>query len=86
MYAAGHQAITKGSFDAGGVAEDLSAVLSGGCPSYFKEDDKTFYHASGLLQRAEATAAEAERSHLTREALRLMMKVRFLTENLFGCM
>ncbi len=50
-------------------------MLSGGCPSYFKEDDKTFYQASGLLQRAEATAAAAERSHLTREALRLMMKV-----------
>lgn len=59
----------------GGVAEDLSAVLAGGCPGFFKEDDKTFYAASGLLQRAEATTAPAERAHLTREALRLMMKV-----------
>jgi nuclear pore complex protein Nup155 len=62
---------------AGGVTEDLSAVLSGGCPSYFKEDDKTFYQASGLLQRGEATTATAEREHLTREALRLMMKACF---------
>jgi len=60
------------------VAEDLSAVLAGGCPGFFKEDDKTFYAASGLLQRAEATTAPAERAHLTREALRLMMKVRFI--------
>ena len=61
---------------AGGVAEDLSAVLAGGCPSFFKEDDKTFYEASGKLQRAEATRAASERAHLTREALRLMMKAR----------
>ena len=60
---------------AGGVAEDLSASLSGGCPSFFKEDDKTFYQASGLLQRAEGTPAAAERAHLVREALRLMLKV-----------
>lgn len=58
------------------MAEDLSAVLAGGCPSFFKEDDKTFYAASGLLQRAEATTAASERAHLTREALRLMMKAR----------
>lgn len=61
---------------AGGVAEDLSAVLAGGCPGFFKEDDKMFYAASGLLQRAEATTAASERAHLTREALRLMMKAR----------
>ncbi len=35
---------------AGGVAEDLSAALQGGCPSYFREDDKLYYRASGLLQ------------------------------------
>ncbi|CAL8471349.1 g10891 [Coccomyxa elongata] len=67
--------ITEHLSATGGVAEDLSAVLAGGCPSFFKEDDKTFYAASGLLQRAEATTAASERTHLTREALRLMMKV-----------
>ena len=51
-------------------------MLSGGCPSFFKEDDKTFYQASGLLQRAEGTPAAAERAHLVREALRLMLKVK----------
>jgi hypothetical protein len=58
------------------VAEDLSGALSGGCPGYFKEDDRTFYAAAGLLQRAEASPAAAERKHLTREALRLMLKAR----------
>ena len=65
----------------GGVAEDLSATLSSGCPSFFKEDDKTFYQASGLLQRAEGTPAAAERAHLVREALRLMLKVKTNFQN-----
>ena len=41
----------------GGVAEDLAAALQRGCGSYFREDDKLYYQASGLLQRAEAAAA-----------------------------
>ena len=60
---------------AGGVTEDLSAQLAQSCPAYFKEDDKIFYEASGLLQRAEAATAAAEKDHLTRSALKLMMKV-----------
>lgn len=59
----------------GGVAEDLAASLQSGCPSYFKEDDKTFYQASGLLQRAESTSASAERDSLVNQAVQLMMKV-----------
>ena len=46
------------------------------CPAYFKEDDKIFYEASGLLQRGEAANAAAEKDHLTRAALKLMLKVR----------
>ena len=42
---------------AGGVAEDLAAALQGGCGAYFREDDKLYYQASGLLRRAEAAAA-----------------------------
>ena len=61
---------------AGGVTEDLSARLARSCPAYFKEDDKIFYEASGLLQRAEAASAAAEKDHLTRAALKLMLKVR----------
>ena len=38
--------------------------------------NRTFYKAAGLLQRAEAAPAPAERQHLTREALRLMLKAR----------
>ena len=57
------------------MTEDLSARLAQSCPSYFKEDDKIFYEASSLLQRAEAATAAAEKDHLTRQALKLMMKV-----------
>ena len=64
---------------AGGVTEDLSAQLAQSCPAYFKEDDKIFYEASGLLQRAEAAMAAAEKDHLTRSALKLMMKVSSLS-------
>lgn len=39
------------------MAEDLAAALQRGCGSYFREDDKLYYQASGLLQRAEAAAA-----------------------------
>ncbi|PSC67210.1 nuclear pore complex NUP155 [Micractinium conductrix] len=59
----------------GGVAEDLAAALQQGCGSYFKEDDKLYYQASGLLQRAEAAAAAADREALTREAVSLMLRV-----------
>ena len=57
------------------MAEDLAGVLQQGCPSYFKEDDKTFYQASGMLQRAEAASAAADREALGNEALKLMMQV-----------
>ena len=57
------------------MTEDLSARLAQSCPSYFKEDDKIFYEASSLLQRAEAATAAAEKDHLTHQALKLMMKV-----------
>eukprot|EP00887_Chlorella_sp_A99_P007116 scaffold2.g7116.t1 len=60
---------------AGGVAEDLAAALQSGAPSYFKEEDKLYYQASGLLQRAEAAAAAADRETLTSEAVGLLLRV-----------
>ncbi len=60
---------------AGSGAEDLSAALGAGCGAWFQDADRTFYRASGLLQRAEA-ASGAERAALAREALRLMMQAR----------
>ena len=39
----------------GGIAEELSAALQPGAPSFFREDDKTFYRASALLKRAMET-------------------------------
>ena len=59
---------------AGGEAEDLAGALGAGCGAWFQDADRTFYRASGLLQRAEA-ASGAERTALAREALRLMMQV-----------
>lgn len=59
----------------GGVAEDLAAALASGCPAYFREEDKTFYQASGLLQRAEAAGTVADREALTQEAVGLMSRV-----------
>ena len=70
---------------AGGTTEDLSARLAQSCPAYFKEDDMIFYEASGLLQRAEAATAAAEKDHLTRSALKLMMKVCPLSLSSGGC-
>ena len=43
------------AFAQGGIAEELSAALQAGAPSFFREDDKTFYRASALLQRAAET-------------------------------
>ena len=58
----------------GGVAEDLAAALTAGCPAFFREEDKTFYQATGLLQRAEAASTVVDREGLTREAVNLMSK------------
>ena len=61
--------------DAGGEAEKLAEELQKGCPAFFREDDRIFYRASGLLQQAESgTSSPAERADLAREALRLMMQ------------
>ena len=60
---------------AGGIAEDLFDRLALSCPAYFKEGNKISYEASGLLQRAEAASTAAEKDHLTRAALKLMLKV-----------
>lgn len=66
--------VTEHLSAAGGVADDLAAQLGGGCPSYFKEEDRVFYQASGILQRAE-TAEPAESKRLTNEALAMLLKV-----------
>ena len=60
---------------AGGIAEELAAGLQAGAPSFFKEDDKTFFRAAGLLQRAADCGAPAERDTLAGEALKLLSRV-----------
>lgn len=67
---------------AGGIAEELAASLKGGCPAFFKETDRVFYQASGLLQRAEGVTSTSERLSLTKEALHLMMQVRPISSKL----
>ena len=62
---------------AGTPGGDLAEELQSGCPAYFKQDDKTYYEASELLQRA-GSAAGAEQAHLLRQAVDLMLKVRSL--------
>lgn len=59
----------------GGEAEKLAEELQHGCPAFFREDDRIFYRASGLLQQAESgQTSPADRAALTREALRLMLQ------------
>lgn len=69
--------------DAGGEAEKLAEELQKGCPAFFREDDRIFYRASGLLQQAESgSSSPAERADLAREALRLMMQASALPSTL----
>ena len=65
---------SQGVGAAGTPGGDLAEELQGGCPAYFKQDDKTYYEASELLQRA-GSAAGAEQGHLLRQAVDLMLKV-----------
>lgn len=48
-----------------------------GCPSFFKEEDKLYYSATTLLQRAEAATGAADRDDLAHQAVALMSKVFF---------
>lgn len=59
----------------GGLAEDLAAALQRGCPSYFRESDRTYYDASGLLRKAESATNTADRAAYTKDAVALLLKV-----------
>ncbi len=74
--------------NAGGEAEKLAEELQHGCPAFFREDDRIFYRASGLLQQAESgQTSPADRAALAQEALRLMLQVRILqTPSTFATM
>lgn len=65
----------RGAPFAGGIAEELAAGLQAGAPSFFREDDKTFFRAAGLLQRAAECGAPADRDSLASEALKLLLRV-----------
>jgi nuclear pore complex protein Nup155 len=60
---------------AGGLAEDLAAALQQGCPSYFREADRVYYNASGLLRRAENAVAAADRDAFAKDAVSLLARV-----------
>ncbi len=53
----------------GGIAEELSAALQAGAPSFFREDDKTFYRASALLQRAAEAAPGPDSGQLASQVI-----------------
>ena len=60
---------------AGGLAEDLATALQRGCPSYFRESDRVYYNASGLLRRAEGAPAAADRDAFAKDAVSLLSRV-----------
>jgi nuclear pore complex protein Nup155 len=60
---------------AGGLAEDLAAALQQGCPSYFRESDRVYYNASGLLRRAENASTSVDRDSFTKDAVSLLARV-----------
>lgn len=60
---------------AGGLAEDLAAALQRGCPSFFREADRQYYNASGMLRKAEAAPTAADRAAFTRDAVGMLAKV-----------
>jgi len=64
-----------GPRSAGAGVEEIAAALQRGCPSYFKEDDRTFYQASAKLKQAEALTNPSEREALTREAVAQLRRV-----------
>ena len=65
----------------GGIAEELSSALQAGAPSFFREDDKTFYRASALLQRAAETFPGPDAGQL---ASQVRILAATLSERRFG--
>ncbi|MEW5305512.1 MAG: hypothetical protein WDW36_008046 [Sanguina aurantia] len=65
------EALEAGGAGAGGVGavESVAGQLQSGCPTYFKDDDRTFYQASAKLKQAEGASSSAERDSLTSEAV-----------------
>lgn len=59
----------------GGRADDLSAALAAGCPSYFRDADRTFYAGQAKLRQAAAAASKPERVALGREAAAILCRV-----------
>ena len=57
------------------IAQPPSPTAQAGCPCFFKEEDKLYYSATGLLQRAEVASGAADRDDLARQAVTLMSKV-----------
>jgi nuclear pore complex protein Nup155 len=65
---------------AAGLADDLAAALQSGCPSFFREADRIYYNASGLLRRAETTTTSADRRALLRDAVALLCRAPLAAE------
>ena len=59
---------------AGQNDQSLAGQLQEGCPSFFKEDDKTYYAANAELRRAQTLQGGA-RQDVTRAALEKLVRV-----------
>eukprot|EP00798_Chlamydomonas_sp_ICE-L_P007357 gene7357-480_t len=54
--------------------DEVASSLQQSCPSFFKEDDRTFYQASAKLKQAEGLSTPAERDSLVKEAVTQLMQ------------
>lgn len=58
-----------------GLADDLAHQLQSGCPSFFRETDRLYYNASGMLRRAEGATTASDRQGFLKDGVVLLCRV-----------
>lgn len=58
-----------------GPAEELTATLRAGCPSFFESSDQTYYAAASLLTTAEKATNVGDRDEAVIEAVKMLLQV-----------
>lgn len=58
-----------------GPAEELTATLRAGCPSFFESSDQTYYAAASLLTTAENATNVGDREEAVMEAVKMLLQV-----------
>ncbi|GLC36182.1 hypothetical protein PLESTB_001371300 [Pleodorina starrii] len=56
-------------------AEAMAAALQAAAPSYFRQEDRTYYQASALLKAAEAAQPGPEREATVKQAVAMLVRV-----------